>query len=324
MTADLLSLVDIEAAHQRIKSNIVRTPLIYHEPFSQRFGAKLHFKAENLQHVGAFKARGALNAVLMLDDATASQGVVTHSSGNHAAALARAAKVREISAHVVMPDNSAKNKIAAVRSYGIEPIFCEPDAESREETAEKVRLETGATLVHPYDDPHVMAGQGTVGLEILEQLPNVETIIVPVGGGGLLAGILTAVKSSRSDIKVIAAEPELADDTARSLRSGQREDPLRYDTVADGLRTPVGENTFPIIRRLVDDIILVSEREIRSAMRAMAVSARLVVEPSGAVGFAALASAHERFAGQQVAMVLTGGNLDFGDYQLGHDVGENV
>jgi threonine dehydratase len=280
-------------------------------------GCRLHFKAENLQHTGAFKARGAMNAVLRLDDDQAARGVVTHSSGNHAAALARAATVRGIPAHVVMPHNSAPPKIAAVRGYGVDVVFCEPTGEARAAVAEEVRQRTGATLVHPYDDPAVMAGQGTVGLEILEQLPDVEVVLVPVGGGGLLSGVLTAVKACQPRVKVVAVEPALADDTARSLAAGHPLPPARYDTVADGLRTGIGQLTFPIISALLDDIVLVSDEAILRATRRLAEEVHLVVEPSGAVALAGLLHVAADHPGRKVAIVLSGGNLDFGPCKLG-------
>ncbi len=312
-----IELVDVQAAARRIESYVMRTPTILNEPISSELNCRLHFKAENLQHIGAFKVRGATNAVMQLDDDAAARGVVTHSSGNHAAALARAAQLRGIPATVVMPRNSAANKIAAVRSYGVEPVFCEPNAQSRAETAERVRVETGASLIHPYDFPPVMAGQGTVGIEILEQLPSVDAIIVPVGGGGLLSGVLVSVKSLCPHVAVYAAEPEWADDAARSLKAGKIELPTRYDTIADGLRTPLGENTFPIIRELLDGIILVSEKSIRMAMRAIAEKANMVAEPSGAVALAAMMHAVPKFSGQSVVTVISGGNLDFGECRLG-------
>ena len=312
-TASIL-LGDIQAAALRISPFVLRTPAIYSERISKELGCRIAFKAESLQHAGAFKARGATNAVMLLEDKVAARGVVTHSSGNHAAALARAASLRQIPAFVVMPHNSAPNKVEAVRSYGVDPVFCEPTAESRAATAEALRQRTGATMIHPYDHPAVMAGQGTVGLELLEQLERLDAIIVPVGGGGLLAGVLTAVKSLRPKVAVIAAEPELADDAFRSLRQGRIEQPTRYDTVADGLRTPLGQNTFPIIQSMLDEILLVSEAAILQATRDMAQKAHLVAEPSGAIGLAALKAAKSRFAEQSVAVVVTGGNLNLDDW----------
>ena len=312
-----ISIRDVQSAATRIQPFVLRTPAIHCESLSQELGCELYLKAECLQHAGAFKTRGAVNAVMQLDAAVAAQGVVTHSSGNHAAALARAARLREIPAFVVMPENSSPNKIAAVRSYGVEPVFCEPNAQSRAATARRLQEQTGATLVHPYDDAPVMAGQGTVGLELLAQVDRLDAVLVPVGGGGLLSGVLVAVKTLLPQVRVVAAEPELADDAARSLAAGSIQMPVRYDTIADGLRTPLGELTFPILHKLLDDIILVSESEIGNAVRQIAESAHLVVEPSGAVALAALGSRSTAFAGKRVAVILSGGNLDFGDCKLG-------
>lgn len=312
-----ISLASVQAAHERIANLVVRTPLVHSERLSIDLDCQVHLKCENLQHIGAFKARGATNAVLELSSAAADLGVVTHSSGNHAAALARAASLRGITAHIVMPENSARNKIEAVRSYGVEPVFCEPTAQARESTAEQVRLQSGATLVHPYNDASVMAGQGTVGLEIVQQLPEVDVILVPVGGGGLLSGILVAVKAVRPETQVIAVEPQWADDAARSLQAGSIQQPTRYDTMADGLRTPLADKTFPIIRELLDDIILVGESEIAASMRILAEQVHVVAEPSGAVTLAGLRSRAKSLVGRRVAVVISGGNLDFGQYSLG-------
>lgn len=305
-----IDLDDVRQARRRIAPYVLRTPSLPCERLSLQLNCQLAFKAENLQHAGAFKSRGACNAVFALDDERASRGVVTHSSGNHAAAVARAARLRGIAAHVVMPHNSLQSKIAAVRSYGVEPVFCEPTAPARAAMAEEVQRRTGATMIHPYDDPRVMAGQGTVGWEILEQIEDVECIVVPVGGGGQLSGVLIAVKSLRPEVQVIAAEPRLADDAFRSLQSGSIEMPSRYDTIADGLRTPLGEHTFPVIRALVDDLILVEEETIVRAMRMLAEDAKLVAEPSGAVSLAAIVERSERFAQRKVVAVVSGGNVD--------------
>jgi threonine dehydratase len=273
-------------------------------------GADIFLKCENFQHVGAFKARGACNAVLSLDEAAARRGVVTHSSGNHAAAVARAAAIRGVPATIVMPHNSAANKIEAVKSYGVRLVLCEPTAEARQSTADAVIAETGGTLIHPYDDPRTIAGQGTVALELLEQTEGLDVLLVPVGGGGLLSGCLIVIKTLRPQMQVFAAEPALADDAYRSLHSGRIEPPLRYDTIADGLRTPLGTHTFPIIRRLVDEILLVEEAEIVRCTRLLLEAAKLVVEPSGAVPLAALMNNTERFQGRKVGIVLSGGNLN--------------
>jgi threonine dehydratase len=282
-----------------------------------QFGCEVAFKCENLQHAGAFKTRGAMNAVLQLPDDISKQGVVTHSSGNHAAALARAAKLRGIPAYVVMPENSARVKIEAVESYGVQPVFCEPSAESRDRVASELQQSTGATLVHPYNNIDVIAGQGTVAIEVIEQWPAIDTLLVPVGGGGLLSGVLVAIKTLRPEIKVVAVEPELADDAFRSFRAKTLQMPTRVDTIADGLRSPVGEFAFEIMQSLLDDIILVPEAAIARAMRLLSERVHVVAEPSGAVTLAGIISHSDRFCGQRVGAVISGGNLDFGSCKLG-------
>lgn len=307
-----ISLSDVQAAAKRIQPYVLRTPTIHCEKLARELGCNVYFKAENLQHIGAFKARGAINAVLQLDDDAARCGVVTHSSGNHAAALSRAASIRKIPAHVVMPKNSAINKIEAVRSFGVEPVFCEPSSEAREIAAGTVQQQTGAALIHPFDNLLVMAGQGTVGLEIVEQVQNLDAIFVPVGGGGLLSGVLAAVKQLCPRLEVYAAEPAWADDAARSLESGKIESPIRYDTIADGLRSNLGVHTFPVIQQLVDGIVLVSEKEIENATRTITQGAHLVAEPSGAVAYAALVKSAHQFQNKNVCAIISGGNIDWG------------
>ncbi len=316
MTSNSVDLAAIEQAHERIRDYVIRTPVVTSPRLDQELGLQVVFKCENFQHVGAFKSRGACNAVFSLNSAQTSAGVVTHSSGNHAAALARAARLRELDAHVVMPENSNPNKIDAVRRYGVEPIFCEPTAESRQATADRLMKETGATMIHPYNDPRVIAGQGTVALELLQQVDSVDTLIVPVGGGGLLSGCLLAAKSLRPSLEVIAAEPAWADDAYRSLQSGRIEPPQRYDTVADGLRTPLGTLTFPIIQSLVDEILLADEQSIVQATRLMLSWCKLVVEPSAAVPLACVMQHLERFRQRRVAIVVSGGNLNFQTFDL--------
>lgn len=318
----VIEVGDIQQAARVIAPYIYLTPVVPSELISEKLDCQVAFKAENLQHIGAFKARGAINAVMTLDESAAARGVVTHSSGNHAAALARAASLRKIDAYVVMPKNASERKIAAVRRFGIEPIFSEPSTESREETARRVLEETGATMIHPYDMPAVMSGQGTVGLEILQQVDQLDAILVPLGGGGLLAGVLTAVKAIKPEVAVIAVEPENANDAARGLLLGQRQMPTRYDTIADGLRTAVGVNTFPIIQHWLDEILLVGEDQIRKATRDLAEDLRLVVEPSGAVTFAAIKQYASRFRGLRVVAVISGGNLSFGECRMGRTAPE--
>lgn len=305
-----VTVEDIREAAARIRLHVFRTPVVAVPAVDRSVEASLFFKCENLQHVGAFKARGAANAVFSLTAEEAEAGVVTHSSGNHAAALARAATQRGITAHIVMPHNSARVKLNAVRAFGVEPVFCEPDSVSRQATADRVRAETGATFIHPFDNADVIAGQGTATLELLEQTASLDAIVVPVGGGGLLSGTLVAAQALNPQLRVFAAEPEWADDAHRSLQSGRIETPERYDTMADGLRTPLGELTFPIIKHLVADILLVSEVEIRSATQQMIESGRMIVEPSGAVPLAAVRRYAERFRGQRVGVIISGGNLD--------------
>lgn len=311
----MVTLESVQTAADRIRHDVIRTPLLVNETLDASLGCRLFFKAENLQHTGAFKARGAANAVRNLPPQQADSGVVTHSSGNHAAALARMARRVGIAAHVVMPHNSSVMKINAVRSYGVEPIFCEPASDQREAKAAEVMQQTGATMVHPFESHDVICGQGTMALELLEQVDDLDAVIVPVGGGGLLAGTLTSLKNTRPSIRVCAAEPAWADDTFRSLQSGQHEQPARYDTIGDGLRTQVGQQTLPIIRQFLDDIFLVTETEIAEATRTLIQHTRTIVEPSGAVAFAALSQQRSQFAGQRVAVVISGGNLDLSQGQ---------
>ncbi len=301
---------DIEAAAQRIQPWVFCTAITELSELPGNSALSVRVKCENQQRGFAFKARGACNAVMKLDFEQAARGVVTHSSGNHAAALAWAARQRQIAAHIVMPQNSAGIKLNAVRRLGVEPILCGPRGEDRSAAAARVQEQTGAVFIHPFDHPDVIAGQGTVAVEILRQCPDVDTLIVPVGGGGLLAGTLLAVKTLRPDVKVYAAEPQLADDAYRSLRSGQIEPVLRTDSVADGLRTSVGELTFPIIQRYVEDILCVSEQSILDSVSTLARTARLIAEPSGVVSLAALQEHPQIFAGQRVVAILSGGNLD--------------
>ncbi len=311
MTRDFaITLTTIREAAKRIQGHIVHTPVVQAQSLDKDVGAQIFFKCENQQHVGAFKSRGACNAVFSLTEDEAAPGVVAHSSGNHAAALARAAQLRGIAAHIVMPHNSAAVKINAVRGYGVEPTFCEPDSDSRQAAADKVIAETGATFIHPFNDARVIAGQGTAVLELLEEVSSLDAIIVPVGGGGLLSGTLIAAKSLNPDIKVFAAEPAWADDAFRSLKSGKIESPVRHDTIADGLRTCLGTLTFPIVRELVDDILLANEEEIGAATLLMMFQAKVVAEPSGAVSLAALLRNKDRFAGQRVGVIVSGGNID--------------
>src|SRR5256884_2525892 len=245
--AGSLNLDAILTAHERIRSHICRTPVLPSSRLNEASGASLFFKCENFQKIGAFKARGATNAIFALDDATAQRGVATHSSGNHGAAVARAAKLRGIPAHIVMPSNSAKVKIRAVESYAAHIVFCEPTEQAREATCVEVIEKTGATLLHSFENENVIAGQGTAAVELLEDIPGLELIMCPVGGGGLLSGTAIAAKSMRPQIKVIAAEPANADDTAQSVRAGRRLVTEKKVTIPDGLRTNNGQPDFEIV-----------------------------------------------------------------------------
>lgn len=306
----LVTVDDIRAAHRRIQDHIHRTPVVSSTLLDKLSGSEVHFKCENLQKVGAFKARGALNAVLGLPENRLGAGVATHSSGNHGAALAMAAGARGIPAYIVMPSTAPAVKKAAVKGYGGIVIECEPTLVAREETLGRVVAEHAAHVVHPYDDPRIISGQGTVGLELLEQVPDFDTVLVPVGGGGLLAGVALAIKSQRPEVDVIAVEPAGADDAYRSFQAGRRLLQENPDTIADGLLTSLGELNFPIITECVDDIITVTDERIVEAIQLQWTRLKLVVEPSGAVTFAGLLQHGERFRGRRVACVISGGNVD--------------
>ena len=273
-------------------------------------GASLSFKCENLQRCGAFKMRGASNAVFSLDEAAASRGVVTHSSGNHAAALARAARARGIPAFVVMPRTAPVVKRMAVEGYGAEITFCEPVSEERERVCAEVAERTGAVVIPPFDHADVIAGQGTVGLELHEQCPELDAVVTPVGGGGLLSGVLIAYATLAPGTEVFGAEAEAANTATRSLAAGAPVNAGNPTTVADGLRTSLGNLTFPIVQGRVTDVFAVPEDGIVAAMRLLWERMKLVTEPSSCVTLAAILANRERFAGRRVGVVLSGGNVD--------------
>ena len=304
------TLPDVRAAHERIRPFVHRTPVLTCSAVDALAGARVFFKCENFQKVGAFKFRGATNAVRSLPEAAAARGVVTHSSGNHAAALALAARQRGIPAYIVMPDNAPAVKREAVAGYGGRITFCEPTQAAREATCAELVRSTGATLVHPYDDDAVIAGQGTAALELLEDVPDLDAILAPVGGGGLLSGTLIAARGVRPDIRVIGCEPALADDAAASLREGRIVPARPPVTIADGLRTSLGHKTFPIIREMVETIAVVEEAEILTALRLTLERMKTVVEPSSAVPLAALLNRPLGLAGKRVGIIISGGNLD--------------
>ena len=305
-----IDLATIQAAHARIRPHIHRTPVLTSASLDARCGGKLFFKCENFQKTGAFKARGATNAVFSLTEAEAACGVVTHSSGNHAAALARAARLRGIPAYIVMPSNSSTAKVRNVETYGGRITYCDPTQAAREGTCVRIMAETGAAMVHPFTNERVMAGQGTAVLELLEEAPDLDLILCPVGGGGLLAGTATAAKAVRPAIRIIATEPAGAGDAARSFTAGHIVPLEHAATIADGLRTTVGEPNFAVMQQLVSGVVTVSEEAIVAAMRQLWETLKIVVEPSGAVPYAALLEGKLPVTGLRVGLILTGGNVD--------------
>lgn len=305
-----VDLAAIRAAHARIAPHVERTPVMTSRALDAAVGARLHFKCENFQEVGAFKARGAANAVFTLTDAEAACGVVTHSSGNHGAALAWAAARRGIRAWIVMPESAPAIKQANVRAHGGEVRLCAPTVAAREAACAAVQAETGATLVHPYNDWRVIAGQGTAALELLAEVPDLDAVVAPVGGGGLLSGTAIAAKALRPDIRVWGAEPSGADDAQRSLAAGRIIPQDNPRTIADGLLTSLGTLTFAVISRLADGIATATEDGIVHAMRLTWERMRIVVEASSAVPLACLAERTLDLAGQKVGIILTGGNVD--------------
>lgn len=301
---------DILAAAERIEPFIHRTPVVTSRSIDQICGAEIFFKCENLQKAGAFKARGATNAVMSLPSEDMKRGVATHSSGNHAAALSMAARNRGITAFIVMPGNSSKVKIAAVQSYGGKITFCEPTLAAREETLNQVLSQTFATEIHPYNDLRIIAGQATAALELIEDAGPLDFIFAPVGGGGLLSGTALSVFHFSPGTKVIAGEPAGADDAYQSFYKGELVPSINPDTIADGLRTSLGSLTFPIIKKLVTDIHTVSDFNISEAMKLVWERMKLIIEPSAATPLAVLLKNKSRYAGKRIGIILSGGNVD--------------
>ena len=306
-----LQLHDIQEAHERIRPYIHKTPVLTCSAIDEMVGARLYFKCENFQKVGAFKFRGATNSIFSLNDDAASRGVATHSSGNFAAALALAARIRGIRARIFMPENAPPVKVAAVKSYGGEIVFCDSSPMDREETADRFIQETGAMLIHPANDLPIIAGQGTVVLELLDSIADLDFILAPVGGGGLISGTAVATKEWNPQIQIVGCEPKNADDAYRSLQAGKILPSVNPDTIADGLRTSLGSNTFPIIRDLVDDVVLATEEDIVNAMRIVWERMKIVIEPSSAVPLAVLLSGGLFVKGKKVGVIISGGNVDF-------------
>lgn len=303
---------DIEDAHERVRPFIHRTPILSSNALNEIAGCQLYFKCENFQKIGAFKARGGLNAVLSLPKAQRQKGVVTHSSGNHAQAIALAAKMAGIPAYIVMPKTAPEIKKKAVIGYGAKITLCEPTQASREETAANIQEETGATFISPYNDYAVISGQATCAKEFLEDQDGLDNIIAPVGGGGLLAGTLLSVHYMQPAVEVYAGEPEGANDTFLSLQRGAHVKVESPSSIADGLLATMGEKNFDIIQPLVKDVFTVSDPEIIGAMRMIWERMKIIIEPSCAVPFAAILKHKAVFEGKKVGVILTGGNVDLG------------
>ncbi|MGE0929399.1 pyridoxal-phosphate dependent enzyme [Peijinzhouia sedimentorum] len=306
----MISLQDIQEAHARIAPMIHKTPVLTSDSLNKIAGCEVFFKCENFQKVGAFKMRGAANAVSLLSDDEASKGVATHSSGNHAAALAKAAQTRGIKAYIVMPRTAPTIKKKAVAGYGAEIVECEPTLQARESTLADIVAKTGATFVPPYNDYAVITGQATCALELLQQVPNLDIAMAPVGGGGLLAGTALSVHYISPNTRIIAGEPAGADDAFRSLEAGKIIPIENPKTIADGLLTSLGDKTFPIIQKYVEQIIRVEDAEIIAAMRMIWERMKIIIEPSCAVPFAAVLKEPDTFKNKRVGIILTGGNVD--------------
>ena len=304
------SFDDVREAHRRIEPHIHRTPVLTSSFMNELIGAELFFKCENFQKAGAFKVRGACNAVFGLDESKTAKGVATHSSGNHALSLSYAAGRRGIPVTVVMPRTAPEAKKEAVRGYGGTIVECEPSTTSREATFAEVVAESGADFVHPYNDPRVIAGQATCSLELMEQVDGLDTVIAPIGGGGMISGTCLTLSSTRPDVDIIAAEPLNADDAARSFRAGHIIADDAPDTVADGLKVPLKDLTWHFVSNHVTDILTATEEEIVEAMRLTWQRMKIVIEPSCAVPLAVLIRNRERFAGRRIGVIITGGNVD--------------
>ena len=298
---------------KRITPYIHRTAVLTSRLIDEMSGAVLFFKCENFQRMGAYKIRGATNAILQLSEEQKKRGVVTHSSGNFAQALSLAAQSLGVEAHIVMPSNAPRVKMEGVKAYGGKIVLCDPTLKAREATADRIAQETGATFMHPSNDPEVILGQGTAAMELLEDHPDLDYIFTPVGGGGLIAGTALAAHYFGNNCKVIGGEPFEVDDAYRSFHSGVIETNVSTNTIADGLKTVLGDKTFPIIRKYVHDIIRVTEDEIIAAMKLVWERMKIVVEPSSAVALAALLREAERFQGKKVGIIISGGNVDLGN-----------
>ena len=306
----MVTYKDIEKAHQRISDHIHNTPILTSDSLDNELESNLFFKCENFQKTGSFKIRGATNSILQLNDTEIKNGIITTSSGNHGAAVAFIADKIGTSSKIIMPNNTPKNKIENVQRYGGEIFYCEPNIKSREDTLEKMIQKSGGSIIHPYNDEKIIAGQGTAAKELIEKVPDLDAIICPVSGGGLLSGTLLAAKNLKPSIKVFGAEPENADDTYRSILNNKIMSNETTDTIADGLRAQVGTVTFPIIKENVDKILLVSEEMIISSMYMIWQRLKIIIEPSCSIALAALMLNTKKFLNKKVGLILTGGNYD--------------
>jgi len=307
---NLPTLSDIQSTHKKIRPFIHRTPVLTSQQLNRIFGCELYFKCENFQKVGAFKFRGATNAVLSLADDQKKHGVVTHSSGNHAAALALAAGMNGIKAYIVMPENAPSVKKDAVAGYGASITFCKPTLQAREETCRTIMEKEGATLIHPYDNFNVICGQGTASLELLEDVDDLNVIVAPIGGGGLMSGTSTCAKAINDRIKVIGAEPLNANDAWKSFKTGILTPSVNPLTIADGLLTSLSELTFSVIRKNVDDIFTAQEESITSSMKLIWERMKIIIEPSSATVLAVIKENPGFFKGKKVGLIISGGNVD--------------
>ncbi len=312
-----ITLQQIQEAHERIATYIYRSPVLTNSTINAITGSELYFKCENFQKIGAFKIRGGMNAALSLPAENLINGIATHSSGNHAQAIAYAAKTLGIKAYIVMPDNSPAVKVNAVNEYGAQITFCESNQAARESTLQKIIAETGATFIHPYNDYQVITGQATCAKELIEDAGLLDIVIAPVGGGGLMSGTCLSTHYLLPGALLYAGEPEGAADAFRSIKNGRIEKADFVNTIADGLLTTLGEKTFPIIKQHVKEILLVSDEEIKAALRLIYERMKIVIEPSAAVPLAAIIKNKELFAGKKTGVIISGGNVDlskFGDW----------
>jgi threonine dehydratase len=306
-----ISFDDVKSAARRLNGIANRTPVVTSRTFNERAGCEVYFKCENLQRIGAFKFRGAYNALSRLSTGAKAGGVVTHSSGNHAQGIALAARLLGISATIAMPSDAPASKLSATRGYGAEVILYDRQTQDRAQVTEKLVSERNLTLIHPYDHPHIMAGQGTVALELLEEVPDLDLLVAPVGGGGLLSGCATAASALKPSIRILGVETENSNDWWLSFRQGDRIKIPPPDTIADGMRTQQpGQLTFPVVRQKVEDIVLVSDQQVVETLRFILLRMKILVEPTGAVGPAALLYRLVDAPGSKVGVIISGGNID--------------